>query len=67
MLAGSVLTEKAFSWPGVGSLVVDSILAKDFSVVQSVIFLSAIAYVVVNTTVDVLYGLIDPRIGSTTS
>ena len=47
LLAGSVLTEKAFGWPGVGSLVVDSILAKDFSVVQSFIFLSALAYVVV--------------------
>ncbi|GAB7005004.1 ABC transporter permease [Nocardioides sp. AN3] len=64
MLAGSVLTEKAFGWPGVGSLVVDSILAKDFSVVQSFIFLSAIAYVVVNTFVDIAYGVIDPRIRS---
>lgn len=64
MLAGSVLTEKAFGWPGVGSLVVDSILAKDFAVVQSFIFLSAVAYVVVNTTVDVTYGVIDPRIRS---
>ncbi len=64
MLAGSVLTEKVFGWPGVGSLVVDSILAKDFSVVQSFIFLSAVAYVLVNTAVDVLYGLIDPRIRS---
>lgn len=65
MLAGSVLTEKAFGWPGVGSLVVDSVLAKDFAVVQSFIFLSALAYVVVNTTVDVVYRIIDPRIRST--
>jgi ABC-type dipeptide/oligopeptide/nickel transport system permease component len=64
MLAGAVLVEKAFGWPGVGTLVVNSILNKDFAVVQSVIVLSAIAYVVINTTVDVLYRLIDPRIGS---
>jgi peptide/nickel transport system permease protein len=66
LLAGSVLTEKVFGWPGVGSLVVDSVLAKDFSVVQSFIFLSALAYVVVNTVVDVAYGVIDPRIRSVT-
>lgn len=64
LLAGSVLTEKVFAWSGVGSLVVDSILAKDFAVVQSFIFLSALAYVVVNTVVDVAYGIIDPRIRS---
>ena len=66
LLAGSVLTEKVFGWPGVGSLVVDSVLAKDFSVVQSFIFLSALAYVLVNTVVDVAYGVIDPRIRSVT-
>ncbi|MEV6122718.1 MULTISPECIES: ABC transporter permease [unclassified Streptomyces] len=64
MLAGSVLTEKVFGWPGVGSLVVDSILRKDFAVVQAFVFLSAIAYVVLNTVVDLLYGVIDPRIRS---
>ena len=64
MLVGSVLTEKAFSWPGVGELVVSAVGAKDFSVVQSFVMLSAFAYVLVNTVVDLLYGVIDPRVRS---
>jgi ABC-type dipeptide/oligopeptide/nickel transport system permease component len=62
LLAGSVLVEKVFNWPGVGTLVVDSILRKDFAVVETFILLSAIAYVVVNAFVDFFYGVIDPRV-----
>lgn len=64
LLAGSVLVEKVFNWPGVGALVVDSILRKDFAFVQTFILLSAIAYVLVNALVDLLYGVIDPRVRS---
>jgi ABC-type dipeptide/oligopeptide/nickel transport system permease component len=62
MIAGSVLVEKVFNLPGIGALVVDSILRQDYSVVQAFILLSACAYVVVNLVVDVLYGVIDPRV-----
>lgn len=62
LLAGSVLVEKVFDWPGVGALIVDAILRQDYAVVQSFILLSAIAYVVVNLVVDLLYGVIDPRV-----
>jgi ABC-type dipeptide/oligopeptide/nickel transport system permease component len=62
LLAGSVLVEKVFDWPGVGALVVDSILRQDFAVVQAFILLGAFAYVVVNLIVDILYGVIDPRV-----
>ncbi|HZQ82267.1 MAG TPA: ABC transporter permease [Gaiellaceae bacterium] len=62
LLAGSVLVEKVFNWPGIGALVVDSILRQDYAVVQTFVLLSAIAYVVVNALVDVLYGVIDPRV-----
>jgi peptide/nickel transport system permease protein len=51
-----------FNWPGVGSLIVNSILRQDFAVVQTFVLLSAILYVFVNVTVDVLYGVIDPRV-----
>lgn len=61
LLTGSVLIEKIFTWPGVGSLVVDSILRQDYAVVQAFILLSALAYVTVNAIVDILYGVIDPR------
>jgi peptide/nickel transport system permease protein len=62
LLAGSVLVEKVFDWPGVGALVVDSILRQDFAVVQAFILMGAFAYVVVNLIVDILYGVIDPRV-----
>lgn len=62
MIAGSVLVEKVFNWPGVGTLVVDSILRQDFSIVQAFILLSACAYVAVNLLVDLLYGVLDPRV-----
>ena len=54
--------EKVFNWPGVGALVVDSILRQDFAVVQTFILLSACFYVAINLTVDLLYGVIDPRV-----
>jgi ABC-type dipeptide/oligopeptide/nickel transport system permease component len=62
LLTGSVLVEKVFNWPGVGSLIVDSILRQDFAVVQTFILLSAFFYVLVNTVVDILYGVVDPRV-----
>ncbi len=62
LLAGSVLVEKAFNWPGVGALVTDGILRQDFSVVQAFILISAFIYVLANLLVDVLAGLIDPRV-----
>lgn len=62
LLGGSVLVEKVFNWPGVGTLVVDSILRQDFAVVQAFILLGAFAYVLVNLVVDILYGVIDPRV-----
>ncbi len=62
LLGGSVLVEKVFNWPGIGSLVVDSILRKDFAVVQAFIIVSAVLYVFINGLVDLLYGIIDPRV-----
>jgi peptide/nickel transport system permease protein len=62
LLSGSVLIEKVFNWPGVGALVVDSILQQDFAVVQTFILLSACFYVAINLLIDVLYGVIDPRV-----
>ncbi|MFB7715131.1 ABC transporter permease [Streptomyces sp. NPDC056105] len=62
LLTGSVLVEKVFGWPGIGSLTVDSILQKDFSVVQGVILLSAVLYVCVSLLADMVYMAVDPRI-----
>jgi ABC-type dipeptide/oligopeptide/nickel transport system permease component len=61
-LAGSVLIETVFNWPGVGALVVDAILKQDFAIVQTFILLSAVMFVIVNLIVDLLYAVIDPRV-----
>jgi peptide/nickel transport system permease protein len=62
LMTGSVLVEKIFGWPGVGSLTVEAILQKDFSVVQGVILLSAALYVTVSFLADIVYVAVDPRI-----
>ena len=61
-LAGSVLVEKVFDWPGVGALVVDAISRQDFAIVQAFILIAVIAFVVINLVVDLLYAVMDPRV-----
>lgn len=62
LLGGAVLTETIFSWPGLGRLGMQSILYRDYPVVQTLVFLIAITYVVINTSLDLIYGMLDPRI-----
>ncbi len=62
LLAGAILTETIFSWPGIGKWMVDSIFRRDYPVVQGGLLLVAVAVMVVNLIVDMLYGLINPRI-----
>ncbi|WP_417678333.1 ABC transporter permease subunit [Roseibium sp.] len=62
LLAGAILTETIFSWPGIGKWLVDSISRRDYFVVQGGLLLIAGIVMVVNLIVDVLYGLINPRI-----
>jgi len=62
LLAGAVLVEIVFSWPGVGSLMVNGILARDFPLVQGTILFIATTYVFVNLIVDIIYAFLDPRI-----
>ncbi|TRZ54747.1 MAG: ABC transporter permease subunit [Rhodocyclaceae bacterium] len=62
LLAGAILTETIFSWPGIGKWLVEAIHRRDYPVVQGGILLSASIIIVVNLTVDVLYGVINPRI-----
>jgi len=61
-LAGSVLVERVFDWPGIGSLVYEAIVKQDFVIVQTFVLLSAVMFVVVNLLVDLLYAVIDPRV-----
>ncbi|MCB1472951.1 MAG: ABC transporter permease subunit [Rhodobiaceae bacterium] len=62
LLAGAILTETIFSWPGIGKWMVDSIFRRDYPVVQGGLLLVAGIIMLVNLTVDILYGLINPRI-----
>jgi peptide/nickel transport system permease protein len=62
LLGGAILTETVFAWPGVGSLMVQGILARDFPLVQGCVLVVALSFVLVNLAVDLLYAWLDPRI-----
>jgi peptide/nickel transport system permease protein len=62
LIGGAVITEYVFALPGVGRLVVDAVFARDYPLVQGVVLLIAVGFILTNLMVDVLYGLIDPRI-----
>ena len=62
LLAGTVIIETVFGRPGIGRLLVDAILNKDFPLVQGVVLFVAVVYVVINLFVDVVYAAVDPRI-----
>ena len=62
VLTGAVITETIFAWPGVGRLLVQAITARDYPTVQGCILFIAVTYVAVNLLIDLLYGVLDPRI-----
>ena len=62
LLGGAVITETVFAWPGVGSLLVESIQSRDYPVVQACVLLVSLSYVLVNTLTDLVYSWVDPRI-----
>lgn len=62
LLAGSVLVERVFNWPGAGMLVTQGVLQQDYSVVQVFILLSAVIYIIANLIVDIIAALVDPRL-----
>jgi peptide/nickel transport system permease protein len=62
LLGGAVITETVFSWPGIGSLLIESIQKRDYPVVQACVLVISLTYVVVNTLTDLVYAWIDPRI-----
>lgn len=62
LLSGAVITESIFAWPGVGSLFVDSIFRRDYTVIMGVLMIGAASVVVFNLIADIMYALIDPRV-----
>ena len=63
MLGSNVLVEKVFAWPGIGSFAIEALIVSDYVAVQGFVLAMAILYVVLNLTIDILYTLIDPRVG----
>ena len=62
LLAGAVIVETVFAWPGLGLLTVQSIAARDFVVVQAVVLLGAFVTILANLAADILYSIVDPRV-----
>jgi len=62
LMGGAVITEQVFNIPGIGRLLVQSVLRRDYPVVQGIVLVIAFNYVVINLCVDILYGLFDPRV-----
>ncbi|NYT35372.1 glutathione ABC transporter permease GsiC [Allopusillimonas soli] len=62
LLGGSIVVEAVFAWPGMGSLLIDSVNMRDYPVIQGLILLFSLEFIVINLIVDVLYGLINPTI-----
>jgi len=62
LLAGAVITETVFSWPGVGLLMIEAIQSRDYPVVQACVLLISLSYVIVNLLTDIAYAWVDPRI-----
>lgn len=62
LINGAVVTETIFAWPGMGRLTVDAVFARDFPLVQTAVFVASILFVLTNLGVDLLYGVLNPRI-----
>lgn len=62
LLGGTVIIEQVFDWPGLGTLAITAISSRDFPMIQGIILFIGVVFVVINLVVDLLYGIIDPRI-----
>jgi peptide/nickel transport system permease protein len=62
LISGAVVTENVFALPGVGSLIVQSVLKRDYPVIQGIMLVVAVLYVVINFVTDLTYAFLDPRI-----
>jgi len=63
LLGGNILVEKVFAWPGIGSYAIDALIASDYAPVQGFVLAMAALYVTLNLLIDMLYGVLDPRVG----
>lgn len=62
LLGGAIITERIFNWPGIGTLTIEAITARDYPLVQGCLLVIALTYILVNTATDLLYRVLDPRV-----
>lgn len=62
LLGGAIVTERVFSWPGIGQTIVDAILNRDYPIIQAAVLTTAVFFIVINTVVDLLCLVLDPRV-----
>jgi peptide/nickel transport system permease protein len=62
LLAGAVVVEAIFNWPGIGELILNAVAGRDFPMIQGGVLVAAVAFVLLNFLVDILYGVLDPRV-----
>lgn len=62
LIGSTVLIERVFNWPGLGTLLVDAVLQRDYPIVQGVVIVISVLFIVINILVDISYGLLDPRV-----
>ncbi|MEO0829709.1 MAG: ABC transporter permease subunit, partial [Pseudomonadota bacterium] len=67
IIAGTVVIETVFAWPGMGRLFYQAVNARDYAVVQTIILLIAVSIILINLMVDLLYAVLDPRVRLTGS
>ena len=67
LMGGALVTETVFNIPGVGRLLIQAVLRRDYQLVQGIVLVIAAAYVLINLVVDILYGVLDPRVSKSTS
>jgi len=60
-LGASVIIERVFNYPGISTLLIDGVSARDYPVVQGVVIVIAVLFILINLVVDILYGILDPR------
>lgn len=63
LVTGAIVTETIFNIPGLGSLIINSVARRDYTVIQGIVLFVTIVYVMINLVIDILYGIIDPRVG----
>jgi peptide/nickel transport system permease protein len=62
LLGGAIVTERVFSWPGIGQTIVEAILNRDYPIIQAAVLTTAVFFIIINTAVDLLCMVLDPRV-----